>query len=233
MMSVNKNPLHEKDESTFEPKTIFIFCEGERTETNYFSYFETRDSRIQAEIYPRRKNEKHDPSALFDIALSYLGIEKINEDIYDKCKNPYQEEIDEVWFVIDTDRWEGHIPNLYNKCKKYDNWNIAHSNPCFEVWLYYHFYTYRPDYDINENLYKGNNPQKHWKSFVARSIDKGGGFNFTYSNHMELYYFATQNSKNNLELDENKYPRIASTTVYKLGLKIHEMLEEKKKLIGR
>ena len=47
---------------------------------------------------------------------------------------------DEVWFVIDTDEWGNKIISLKDDCNTKQSWNVAQSNPCFEIWLYYHFY---------------------------------------------------------------------------------------------
>lgn len=67
---------------------------------------------------------------------------------------------DSIWFVIDTDSWEkegkiqplrafcenqnGEISEKYNEVKPYQAWKVAQSNPCFEIWLYYHIYQERP-----------------------------------------------------------------------------------------
>lgn len=68
-----------------------------------------------------------------------------------------------VWFVIDTDTWEregkiallrdfcksnnDHFPKEYDEVKPYQAWNVAQSNPCFEIWLYYHIYSDLPSTD--------------------------------------------------------------------------------------
>ena len=36
------------------------------------------------------------------------------------------------------------FPLKYDEVKAYDAWNVAQSNPCFEIWLYYHFYDIMP-----------------------------------------------------------------------------------------
>jgi len=48
---------------------------------------------------------------------------------------------DHVWFVIDTDEWDSHISHLRQNCAGRPNWHVAQSNPCFEVWLYYHLFS--------------------------------------------------------------------------------------------
>lgn len=48
---------------------------------------------------------------------------------------------DQVWFVIDTDAWGEAIPELKSLCRSRPGWFVAESNPCFEVWLYYHVFS--------------------------------------------------------------------------------------------
>lgn len=49
---------------------------------------------------------------------------------------------DEFWLIIDRDQWESihHIDlsKLVEDCKNEDNFFIAMSNPCFEIWLIFH-----------------------------------------------------------------------------------------------
>ena len=79
---------------------------------------------------------------------------------------------DEIWFVIDTDRWnEGDKINqlkLFCTSKNISaqQWIVAQSNPSFELWLYYHFYKVQPE---------KTNVEKHasFKQFVDAAI-KGG-----------------------------------------------------------
>jgi hypothetical protein len=48
--------------------------------------------------------------------------------------------VDEVWFVVDTDRWgEKDNPTTPIPAAQ-QGWHLVQSNPCFEVWLYYHIY---------------------------------------------------------------------------------------------
>ena len=92
---------------------------------------------------------------------------------------------DHVWFAVDTDAWEdeGKIAQLRDFCKRmndkmsrkhnkqgrYVMWNIAQSNPYFEIWLYYHFYGKAPDVDLVRKA-------ATFKQFVDSTIS--GGFNY-------------------------------------------------------
>jgi len=79
----------------------------------------------------------------------------------------FQDEGDQGWFVIDTDSWDDSIPKLRSLCESRDNWLVAQSNSCFEVWLYYHvFNSFAGDIELNGC--------SEWKNFVTTPIL--GGF---------------------------------------------------------
>jgi len=45
---------------------------------------------------------------------------------------------DQMWLVIDTDRWPAKTLHRIAKYCQRKGWGIAISNPCFELWLYLH-----------------------------------------------------------------------------------------------
>lgn len=101
------------------------------------------------EIITIPPEEGTDPLKLLDLAKKKFEGD-LREHTVDYKQN------DAIWFVIDTDTWEkegkikhlrnfcdtknNSIPKEYDEVKSYNVWNVAQSNPCFEIWLYYHFY---------------------------------------------------------------------------------------------
>jgi len=103
---------------------------------------------------------------------------------------------DYIWFVIDTDEWGDKIDEIKSKCEKFNNWKVAQSNPCFEVWLYYHKEKDKPNFE-------GMNISKNWKSFLNDVIFKeDGGFNSL--RHPIFIKDAIENASNNLEYTDGK-----------------------------
>ena len=46
---------------------------------------------------------------------------------------------DELWLVIDRDRWkEAMLSRVTKECSQKDYLHVAMSNPCFELWLLLH-----------------------------------------------------------------------------------------------
>lgn len=82
---------------------------------------------------------------------------------------------------------------------------VAQSNPCFEVWLYYHLHSQKPK---PEDVEKFNG----WKSFVNKSI-KGG---FDSRKHSIFIGTAIENTKKNYSETNGKID-IACTEVFKLA----------------
>src|SRR5690606_8368974 len=89
---------------------------------------------------------------------------------------------DEVWFIIDTDKWGDQINTLRENVLKHQNWFVGQSNPSFEVWLYFHFRNQKPQ-----------NPVENWKEFL-NTIVNGGFDNRKHPMYIER---AITNAENN------------------------------------
>jgi hypothetical protein len=116
-------------------KLFAISCEGGKREPDYFKIFQHLSNKIKVdviqdyvsddEMLQKHKNDSA-PKWVLDRALRYIE------------KNDLKSE-DDLWFVIDKDRWsDAQLRELFTYCNNYPNWNLVISNPCFEVWLYFH-----------------------------------------------------------------------------------------------
>lgn len=206
MRYLSRNKLYIKAEANVDAKKLYIFCEGQDTEINYFKYFSGLSSNIDVIPIPN-VDGKSDPVKLKENAeLLFFGDDE-NPKKYELCK----EYKDEVWFIIDTDRWnEGDKINLLKEfctaqhCNE-NPWEVAQSNPSFELWLFYHFNTEKPTMEEVEN-------HSSFKEFVNARIK--GGFD-NRSMPIEISS-AINNSSNNLDI-ENNQPKLFSTEVHNLG----------------
>jgi len=206
-----------KREPSRDAHKIFIVCEGEGTEPDYFAFFEGLSSNLQVITIPPTDG-KTDPVKLIERAKQMLiGDEREHTIEY--------EHGDTVWFVIDTDTWEkeGKISLLrkfcsqknsaisqeYDEIKSYCAWNVAQSNPCFEVWLYYHFYETKPQEDVV-------NKHASFKEFVNSKIS--GGFN--YEKDPVRLEDAIVNTKMNFSVTHTEALSMFASELYKLGIEI-------------
>ena len=210
-----------KREPSRDAHKIYIVCEGKGTEPDYFSFFEGLSSNLQLITIP--PDEGTDPLKLMERAKDVLIGDNRKYTI------DYQQG-DTIWFVIDTDTWESEgkiaplrefclfqnvdIPKQYDEVKSYSAWNVAQSNPCFEIWLYYHFY---------ENKPVGAEVQKFvsFKEYVASTISGG----FDYQRDPVRLEDAVSNTRNNFEEDTNGKPTLYSSEVYVLGEEIDKFVK--------
>lgn len=195
---MKRNKLYTRREPSREGKLYFIFCEGERRETTYFYFFNRIASQIIIQIVPI-EGGKNSPVGLYNNACQNLLKS-------DKNPNPSYllNDQDEIWFIIDTDKWDKEVGILRDNIAKHQNWFVAQSNPSFEVWLYYHFEKTKPRGTV-----------ENWKSFLNEVIK--GGFN---SNKHPMYIeTAIINSEINYSSTNNQ-PDPITTELFLLAKKV-------------
>lgn len=199
---------------------IYIVCEGEETEKNYFSFFEGLSSNLQLIVIP--PEEGTDPLKLIGLAKhKFLNDSAIYSLDY--------KQRDRIWFAIDTDSWEkeGKIQPLrefcaemnrsitqeYDEVKAYDAWRVAQSNPCFEIWLYYHFFDEAPSIEESRQ-------HPSFKAFVHSCIPGG----FDYQRDPAWLKSAIDNSLKNFKIQPNGNPQLFSTEQHLIGNDIYEFV---------
>ncbi|MEA5260025.1 RloB family protein [Arcicella aquatica] len=201
-----RNRPFNREEPERSATKIYIFCEGKDREFKYFQYFEGIDSRLNLIVHELNSSDNNSPKGL--LLLAKNSLIKSSENL--EPKYDYREG-DKVWIVLDTDedKTDSRKPQLIevrDYCNNRVNWNVAQSNPCFEVWLYYHQENEKPNFERLEIC-------NEWKPFVGQTI-KGG---FNPRKHPILIQNAITNSKPHFEIDEIGFPIIATTEVFKLA----------------
>jgi hypothetical protein len=210
---ITRIKAYSKQSPSKDARKLYLFCEGEGTEPDYFSFFKGLSSNLEIITLPPENGS--DPLKLMELSKSKL----LSED--SRYVMDYRSK-DSVWFVIDTDTWEkeGKITPLrdfcasnnssfsekYTEVKEYSAWNVVQSNPCFEIWLYYHFFKDAPDaQDVKAH--------PSFKAFVDSVIS--GGFDF--QNDPVKIEAAVKNAKANLKRDKDGKLELFSTEVYDLA----------------
>lgn len=197
---------YERQEPLRDSRKIYIYCEGNKREFDYFRFFCGLSSNVNIIPIPS-KDGKTDPEKLMEAAQEEFGI---NSDVSPKFTLDVSQQ-DNVWFVIDTDSWGSKITDLRNFCKSQnagldnETWYVSQSNPSFEIWLYYHKFSEKPvknDVDKYSSI----------KEFVDAQIPGG----FDSRKHPAMIEAAIQNAKATYE-EENQVLKLYSTEVFKLG----------------
>ena len=170
---------------------FIIVCEGQNREFDYFEFFNGMSSRVK--VVPVKSDRGSNPTKLIEVA-----IEKERE-------LDASAERDRLWFVIDTDRWGAQLHDIRTECGKHPHWRVAQSNPCFEVWLYYHFRNTLPTIDEIGNC-------GTWKRYLPTII--AGGFNS--DKHPIDIEIATGNARTCYAF-RGYFPEPGCTQVYELA----------------
>lgn len=209
---------------------IYIISEGTDSEIKYLNFFIGLSSNLELIVIPSENGT--DPLKLRELAKEkFFGTDR-------KHTLDYSQK-DQIWFVIDTDSWEkeGKIAPLrefcldknssiskeYDEVKSYEAWNVAQSNPCFEVWLYYHLYDEIPEVNSVPN---DPNIKRYIDSLIC------GGFD--YECDPARIQAAIRHAKKTFRTDEKGKLEWFSTEFFRLGEQIEKFTgNETRKLLGK
>lgn len=187
-----KNRGYKKGKPYRDARLFVIIAEGER-EDAYFKFFDQKNQRVKVQIVKREQNRSAPNFFLERLKKS------IEEGIYAPKENDF------VWFVLDVDRWSRQeIEQLNTRCKKENNWHLGISNPCFEIWLLYHFID-----KIEDN---GEEP-KDLKSLLHEVSEIG----FDMRKHPLLIETARRNAAQADEALDQHYPKRMQTKLHQLA----------------
>ena len=122
--------VRERNEAFRDARIIVIASEGKETERIYFSALakEYANPRVHVHILERSKEEQNNSSPEHVLRL-----------LNDYKRQYALEADDELWLVVDKDRWkEAMLSRVAAACVQDNFMHMALSNPCFELWLLLH-----------------------------------------------------------------------------------------------
>ena len=108
--------------------TLWIFCEGEKTEINYFNKLKVNERISRINIKVQSSDKVTDAVGVVKYAISFL-----------KNKKRDFERDDLIYCVFDRDSNTNQHLEQALKLAKSNNLQIVFSNPCFEYWILCHF----------------------------------------------------------------------------------------------
>lgn len=111
---------------------------------------------------------------------------------------------DQVWLLFDSDENEHEEVRKVRQSAESFRISIAQSNPCIEVWIWYHYKEAVPE----------NAPitQVGWKSFVDKNVPGG----VDYNNCPDRVNTAIRRAETNFRADKDDLPELFSTECYLL-----------------
>ncbi len=192
--------IYEKKAPFRDAFLFIIVCEGASREPGYFRFFDGMSSRVK--VVPLQSVSSSAPNQLVQVALA--AEQELSVD----------PAVDRLWFVIDTDRWGNHLHDIRHQCIQFAHWRVAQSNPCFEVWLYFHAKKQLP---LMTNIGQCSN----WKSHLPGVIQ--GGFNSDF--HPIAIETATSNAKASYQAI-GYFPGPGSSQLWELGEELIPLIKK-------
>lgn len=200
MTSRKPRPLDRSTAPVRDARLIIIATEGRETEKQYFNSFHSL--RVQVHVLPTGDDDRSSPQHVLERMQQFQQDHNLNEE-------------DECWLMIDVDRWPPDNFGNVAKSALEQNYKLAISNPCFEVWLLCHFDTLLPTQakkcEIIETL-------------LRQAL--GGSYNKA---RLELDRFkaqipqAIQTAKQNDADSTARWPQTVGTHVYKVVDSIYKL----------
>lgn len=122
--------MRERREAFRDARLIVIASEGKDTERIYFKALakEYTNPRVHVHILERSEDERNSssPEHVLKQLNDYKGHYELESD-------------DELWLVVDRDRWtEAMLSRVATECAQNNFMHVALSNPCIELWLLLH-----------------------------------------------------------------------------------------------
>lgn len=122
--------IRERREAFRDARLIVIASEGKDTERIYFKALakEYTNPRVHVHILERSEDEQNSssPEHVLKQLNDYKGHYELESD-------------DELWLVVDRDRWtEAMLSRVATECAQNNFMHVALSYPCIELWLLLH-----------------------------------------------------------------------------------------------
>lgn len=203
LTSRKRRPLNRAIPYLRDTKLVIIASEGERTEKQYFEdIFGSRSPRVQVKVLETQAGTSA-PKHVLSRLKNYVREIPLFED-------------DELWLVIDKDRWPNEqLHKVAQECWRC-SFGLAVSCPCFEVWLFLHFTDATPDM---QNLSSGG--------IKYRLRIQLGGYNQSSLDTSRFMPYYVDAMRRAIQLDVNPsatWPDHLGTHVYKVVRAIEALL---------
>ena len=206
--------MRERQEAFRDARLIIIASEGKDTERIYFKALakEYTNPRVHVHILERSEAEQNNSSP-----------EHVLKQLNDYKEQYALEADDELWLVVDKDRWtEAMLSHVATECAQDNYMHMALSNPCIELWLLLHLVdisilTHEEHLQWLENRRKSKNTDPYLK--VRLRQEMGSYHESAYDASMLIANVETAIEQAKT-LDKNladRWPQTLGTRVYLLA----------------
>jgi len=195
-----------------DARLIIVAAEGMHTEKRYFEDLAIlyANPRVHVQVLDRLDTAS-DPQHVMELLDEFRKI------------FPFKKDFDELWLVIDVDRWkERNLSKVATLCSQ-KSYAMAVSNPCFEVWLLLHL-KILSDYDEETlNEFKENQKTGDRTRLEIELVNLLGSYNKRDPDTTQLLPHINQAIAEARRLDthpEHRWPNDLGTRVYRLAEEI-------------
>ncbi len=192
LTSRKKRPLDRTIPHLRDTRLIIIATEGEKTEKQYFESYLFRSSRVQVRILETTEGlsaPKHVLKRMRDFAKDF----NLQPD-------------DQLWLMIDKDRIrDEHLSGICSESRSV-KFNLALSNPCFELWLYLHI----------DNWSGGNVSSKQIEIDLRDKIGSYNKSNLDIDKYSDGINSAIDRARNMENKKDTRWPSNPGTHVYRV-----------------
>lgn len=211
----NRNSLiRERREAFRDARLIVIASEGKDTERIYFNALaeEYMNPRVHVHILERSDNEINNSSP-----------EHVLKQLND-YKDQYElESDDELWLVVDRDRWtEAMLSQVATECAQDNYMHMALSNPCIELWLLLHLVnvTLLPPEELQlwmEKRRRSKNADPYLKVRLRQEMGSYHESDYDAKMLIEHVEIAIERAKLLDKIPADRWPQTLGTRVYLLA----------------
>lgn len=190
-----------KQEGSISSALFVIVSGGEKKERQYFAKISDFNTFPRINIYFISKKGQGLTTKELVVKANEIK-ERLDES--NSADTP-----DSFYLISDRDHFYPEILSIKPECIE-KGFNLIVSNPCFEIWLYYSYYSEKPtDFEIPINV---KEISKKFKTYLE--IKTKGGID----QRVAIFEIekAISNSEKNYDEDENGIPTLFSTNMFLL-----------------
>ena len=190
-------------------RLVVIAGEGRYTESIYFNAVknELRAPNVHVEVLDRNSDES--------------SPESVHRQVADFMRQYNIENDDELWLVIDRDRWqERMLSQVAQLCAQNSHLHFCMSNPCFELWLLLHLGDVEQYDDETKNALLLNKKNKSGVTWLKKRMkDLLGSYAESNYDALSLIPYTSVAMDRARRLDNNpqdRWPQSIGSRVYLL-----------------
>ena len=209
---ISVNERYEKKEPYLDPFSfIVVISGGESTEKNYFKIVSNKTEfpllKVEFNADPKRLN----PKGLLEFALERKKYYQSSSE----SSKP-----DDIYMISDVDHYLTELIGIKEKCQS-NNISLIISNCCFEIWLYYAYYSEIPNMDVPLKVDKISRTFRQWMPSNVNPVKA--------IFHIEKNI---ENAKKHYREDENGFPILFTTNMFVLAENILSYIKENLQILN-